>query len=118
MHSSWLVDPRLLGTWCSDAELTLAEWQFSPGASAMARESLTRSFGKLRMRYTAARVFTEFGTDRTACPYRVVATDESSVAIVRRTEGRNEIQHVHFAEPGVHWVSVGRNREFFRRVEV
>jgi hypothetical protein len=94
----------------------LAEWAFSAGASPAQQETIRSWFGKLSMRYTPARVFTEFEGDRTVCSYQVVGTDDSSVAIVRRTEGRSEIQHIHFHEPDVYWISVGRNREFFRRV--
>lgn len=111
------VDPRLLGVWRSDAALTLAEWVFAEGTTVAQQSRIRSWFGKFRMRYTPARVFTEFESDRTVCPYRVVATDASSVAILRRSEGKNEIQHIHFIEPSVYWVSVGRNREFFRRVE-
>lgn len=117
MSEPCVIDARLLGTWRSDAALTLAEWGFAAGTSAAQQERIRSLFGKLTMRYTPARVFTEFEGDRTVCPYRVVAMDSESVAILRRTEGRNEIQHIHFQERGVHWVTVGRNREFFCRVE-
>jgi hypothetical protein len=112
-----VVDPRLLGTWRSDAALTLPEWVFAEGTTDAQQSRIRSLFGKFTMRYTAARVFTEFEGDRTVCSYRVVATDPDSVAILRRTEGKNEIQHIHFIESSVYWVSVGRNREFFRRAE-
>jgi len=111
------VDHRLLGTWRSDAMLTLSEWVFAEGTSDRAKASLTSRFDKLIVRYTAEQVFTEFEGDQTVCSYRVIAIDPSSVAIVRRTDDGNEIQHIHFTEPSVLWVSAGRNREFFRRVK-
>lgn len=112
-----ITDPRLLGTWFSDKGRTLSEWFFSPEATDQAREKVASMFGKLKIRYTLARVFTEFENDKTVCPYRVLATDDSSVAILRRTDGRDEIQHIHFAGENVYWVTCGRNREFFYRVQ-
>lgn len=116
MNSGRIVDQRLLGVWQSDKAQTLSEWVFSPGASPEDKARVEAWFGKLVLRYTPARVFTEFEGDKTVCPYRVAAADEQSVAIVRRTEGRDEIQHIHFSAENSYWVSCGRNREFFHRV--
>ena len=111
------IDRRLLGAWRSDKKLTLAEWVFPKTASPKGRQVMRSLFGKLTMRYTATHVFTELDGDRTSCRYKILAIDEESVAILRLIEdGRSEIQHVHFADRNVHWVSSGRNREFFRRV--
>lgn len=83
MRPDRIVDPRLLGTWRSDSTLTLAEWVFAEASSPEARAKVSAWFGKLVMRYTPARAFTEFEGDRTVCSYHVAAMDESSVAIVR-----------------------------------
>jgi hypothetical protein len=116
MTDGRIVDHRLLGVWRSDKAQTLREWVFSPGTSAADKTKVEAWFGKLMLRYTPARVFTEFEADKTVCPYRVAAADEQSVAIVRRTDGRDEIQHIHFSDENSYWVSCGRNREFFTRV--
>lgn len=116
MNSGRIVDRRLLGAWRSDKTQTLSEWRFAPGTSPEAGAKVEALFGKLVIRYTPARVFMEFEGDKTVCPYRVVATDEQSVAIVRRTEGKDEIQHIHFSDENSYWVSCGRYREFFNRL--
>ena len=115
MNSDRIVDQRLLGLWRSDKAQTLSEWVFASGTSPEASTKVQALFGKLVLRYTPARVFTEFEGDKTVCPYRVVAVDEQSVAIVRRSEGKDEIQHIHFSGENSYWVSCGRNREFFTR---
>lgn len=89
---------------------------YSDVSTAEERTRVASWFGKLSVRYTAARVFTVFEGDATQCPYRVVASDADSIAIVCRTEGRNEIRHIRFISEDLYWVSVGRNREFFARV--
>jgi hypothetical protein len=110
-------DPRLLGIWRSDKALTLAEWEFSKKASTKGRRTIRGLFGKFRMRYTPTRIYAEFEGHCTITPYKVLATDADSVAILRFIDdGKTEIQHVHFTDPNIHWVSVGRNREFFRRM--
>ena len=116
MKTTQITDPRLLGKWRSDKLRTLDEWVFSPEASQEDRAKVSTWFGRLTIRYTPARVFTEFESDHTVCAYRVAANDSSSVAIVRRTEGKDEIQHIHFVEPDLYVVPIGRNREYFRRV--
>jgi hypothetical protein len=116
MNSIRIVDQRLLGVWRSDKAQTLSEWVFSLGTSAETSAKIEAWFGKLVLRYTPARVFTQFEGDKTVCPYRVIAADEQSVTIVRRTEGRDEIQHIHFSGENSYWISCCRNREFFSRV--
>ncbi len=115
MSDSRLVDSRLLGTWRSDAALTLADWTFADGTSDSDRARIEAYFGKQTVRYTAAQITSMLDGVRTVCPYRVAKIDGDWVTIVRRAQGRDEIVHLHFVEPDVYSVSVGRNREFFRR---
>ena len=116
MSEPRVIDPRLLGTWKSDKARTLEEWAYAAATTSDEQDRIANWFGKLAMRYTAARVFTNLEGEATQCPYRVVAKDPESVAIVCRTEGRDEIRHIHFIGDNLYWVSVGRNREFFARV--
>ncbi len=116
MANARLVDPRLLGTWRSDAPLTLANWTFASDTSDSDRARIEEYFGKTTLRYTAAKITSEFDGARTVCPYRVATIDKDWVAIIRREAGRDEIQHLRFVEPDVYCVSVGRNKEYFRRV--
>jgi hypothetical protein len=110
-----LFDHRLLGTWRSDKVRTLEEWVYASSTTPEQQERIASSFGKLVVRYTPARVFTEFEGDSTRCNYRVAAIDPDSVAIVCRTEGIDEIRHIHFDGESRYWVTAGRNREFFAR---
>jgi len=116
MSDPRFVEPRLLGTWRSDAPRTLEEWAHSASSKPEERANIEGWFGKLVVRYTRARVFAEFEGNATQCAYRVVAIDPHSVAIVCRTEGRDEIRHIHFVSEDLYWVTLGRNREFFARV--
>ncbi|MEO8344643.1 MAG: hypothetical protein ABI607_03010 [Betaproteobacteria bacterium] len=116
MKKSQAPKHRLLGSWRSDAVLTLAEWTFSPDTSESDRARIEEYFGKVTLKYTAAKIQSEFEGKLTSCPYRIAKEDEDWIVIVRRTGGRDEIQHLRVIEPDVYCVSVGRNREFFRRV--
>lgn len=118
MSEQRFVDSRLLGTWKSDKIRTLEEWVHSSASPPDAQVRIANLLGKLVVRYTPARVFTEFEGNTTQCPYRVVATDSDSVAIVCRTESRDEIRHIHFVGEDLYWVHAGRNREFFARAGV
>ena len=75
--------------------LALAEWSFSEGATQHERLRIQSWFGKLTLRYTADRVYSDYDGDRTVCPYRIIGADSGSVAILRRTDGENEISHIH-----------------------
>jgi hypothetical protein len=115
MNNTRLVDPRLIGTWQSDAARTLADWNFAADTSDSDRARIEAYFGKQTVRYTAAQITSSLDGARSVCPYRVSRIDGDWVTIVRRVQGRDEIVHLHFVEPDVYSVSVGRNREFFRR---
>lgn len=110
-----LLDSRLLGTWRSDKTRTLAEWVYTSTTTIEERDRVASWFGRLVVRYTPARMFTDLEGDTTQCSYRVVAKDPDSVAIVCRTQDRDEIRHIHFVGDKIYWVTVGRNREFFAR---
>ena len=73
-------------------------------------------FGKLRIRFTKERVYSEFKGSREVTNYRVLASDADSVAVLYRNGflGKPGIQHIHF-EGRRYWVSIGPHREFFRR---
>ena len=105
-------DSRLLGSWRSDRERTLAEWSFKNEA---ARALFERDFGRLLVRYTESLVHTEFEGDTTVCRYRIAKIKAKSVEIICETEPDDEVRTLNFESADVYWVSVGSNREFFRR---
>jgi len=105
-------DSRLLGAWRSDRERTVAEWSFKNEAI---RALFERNFGRLLVRYTESLVYTEFDGDTTVCRYRIATIKAESVEIVCETEPDDEVRTLNFVSADVYWVSVGSNREFFRR---
>lgn len=70
-------------------------------------------FGHLKLHYTARYLYSDLKGFRERAQYEVVAMDADSVAILCSPE---QIQHIHF-EDGHYWISLGRNREWFKRVK-
>lgn len=113
------IDKRLLGTWRSDRTATIAEWRFAKRFSALRRRKFLDIFGKLRLRFTRARVFSILGSQNHKQRYEVFGTDSDSVAIrYEDTQLTHEwrLQHIHFEGRDRYWIALGRNREWFRRV--
>lgn len=119
MRSQHTSDRRLLGTWKSDARRTLERWVFPSGLSAAKRQRFARLFGKLTVRYTPSRIFSNFKGHRTVDHYRVLGRDRGSVAILSWEDdpSHGEISHIHF-DRHHYWVLTAAepNVEFFRRV--
>jgi hypothetical protein len=112
-----MVDPRLLGSWQSDARRTMREVRCRRDIPEKHWKTWRKVFGKLRIRYTPTRGFTDFEGFLTKMRYRVVAKDANSVAIVATDDiGMDYIYHIHF-ERDHFWFSLGNIREYFRRVE-
>jgi hypothetical protein len=114
-----MYDPRLIGTWRSDARKTAREIAARRDISAWKKSKLRRLFGKLELRYTRTRCHARLGDFITVTRYIVVAKDSSSVAIVSfsPTSGK-QIFHIHF-EREQYWICLGsgRIREFFKRIK-
>ena len=112
------TDGRLLGTWRSDKRRTLKEWAFKPGLARRHRQRFRGIFGRLKITYTRRRIHSVLGRWRYAGQYHVIGRDANSVAIMYWDVLCQEwqIEHIHFDGKDSYWVSVGWNREFFRRV--
>ncbi len=118
-----MFDPRLIGTWRSDARKTsrdiASRRDLTPEKNRKKYKKLLSLFGKLELRYTRTHYHSRFGSHNDVAAYIVVAKDESSVAIVSRNPlaGEEEISHIHF-EGKHYWVYLGSGglREFFKRV--
>lgn len=110
-----LVDHRLLGTWRSDKERTLALWKYQKELAPDVRERFERIFGKFTLRFTATQIHTEFEDLKETVPYSVVARDSSSVVIAWHQEKGRSLQHIHFEGEGYYVIS-GYNVEFYQRV--
>lgn len=114
-------DSRLVGVWRSDAKRTERELAARRDIPARSKKGLGRLLGKLELRYTRTRCYATLNGHTESSPYRVVAKDSSSVAIVSYDWllEAEVISHIHFDGSHV-WVSVGTGlfREFFKRVRL
>jgi hypothetical protein len=113
-----MQDPRIWGTWRSDAGRTareIAAWKDIP---AHRSKKLITLFGKLEPRYTRTRCYATLNGQTEVLRYKVVAKDSGSVALVSDDPigGRPVASHVHFDGPHF-WINIGngRLREFFKR---
>jgi hypothetical protein len=108
------VDRRILGRWRSDAGRTVRELKARADIPATSKRRLSKLFGKLEMRFTKTRCYSMLHGHTESAVYKVVAKDDSSLAIV--SDGK--IIHIHF-EGTQFWIVVGtgRFREYFRRVK-
>ena len=135
------IDKRLLGTWKSDRIRTFKEWSWTKNISPQKKKRFQSIFGKLEITYTRTKIISSLRHRKweQATRYKVVATDQTSVAIVlfgelqiknrRQYNPENlkfaetlfprqaQISHVHFDKKH-YWVSLGtgKNREFFRKI--
>ncbi len=112
-----MYDSRLLGTWRSDRRRTGREISVRRDIPALKARRLRRLFGTLELRYTKTRCWASLGQDVQVTPYKVVAKDASSAALVfvDALTGAEKISHVHF-EGEHYWISLGGIREYFRRI--
>jgi hypothetical protein len=116
-----MIDKRLLGTWELDSRKTLHEarrWRDVPQAK---RKKPKRRRAKMRVRVTRTRTYLDLAGDKSVEPYRVVAKDASSVAIVTPKlddTGEIEVMHIHF-EGRYFWVwHEGANfPAYYRRIK-
>ena len=113
------TDRRLLGTWQSDREATVAEWRFRKRLTPEKRRRFLDTFGHLTITYTPTRICTIFHDQGDVGSYELLATDPESVAIrhgMLDLDGTHRIQHIHFEGPDRYWIALGPNREWFKRV--
>lgn len=113
------TDSRLLGTWRSDRQPTVAEWRFTKRPTPERRRKFLDIFGHLRVTYTRTRIRGVLRDYRFTQRYEVLAADSDTVAIGyddAQLTGEWRIQHIHFEGRDRYWIALGRNREWFKRV--
>jgi len=110
---------RLLGTWRSDRRRTLKDWVWPPRTSAKARKRWAAIFGHLLLRYTRTRVYSDYQGTESTQEYAILGSDADSVAIKTYDSLLEEdrIYHIHFEGERHYWITLGRQREWFRRVK-
>jgi hypothetical protein len=128
-------DERLMGTWQSDAERTIAEFQRPRPLEPFQEKrlaALRKLFGKLRITYMDRTFTTELNGQIEIRKYRVLGRDKQSVVIreldpqpsLDKLLGPNiftwesEFTVIQFDGPDAYWVHerVGDIREYFKRV--
>jgi hypothetical protein len=117
------TDPRLFGTWKSDADATIAEMKKTRTLADDAEHKLkTVLFGKMKITYTATTVTTDFEGTVESQSYKVVGKDADSVSIKAWSPltQKDETFRIRFDGPDTYWVEAdvptGKFRECFRRV--
>jgi hypothetical protein len=114
-----MTDPRLLGTWRSDASRTWKDLSARRDIPARSKRALRTLFGRLELRYTRTKCYATLEEELEVVSYAVVARDADSVAIVTDDPLMGKtISHLHFDGDDRLWVTVGSGifREFFKRV--
>lgn len=111
------IDRRLLGTWQSDKERTVALWKYKKDIEPEMHERFERIFGKFKLRFSETHIDTEFEETNDKVPYSVLATDSESVVIAWHEEKNISLQHIHFEEDA-YYVLSGYNVEFYKRVAI
>jgi len=110
------VDKRLIGTWKSDKERTVARWQYNKPLDNAQREKFESIFGKLVWRITETYYYGIFEDQKFSDTYTVLASDENSVCVSHHNDGKPELNQ-YFFEEGYMYILSGYNVEFFKRVE-
>jgi hypothetical protein len=114
-----MYEPRLIGTWRSNARKTSREIAVRRDIPASKKSKLERLFGKMELRYTRTHYHARSGNFVSITRDTVVARDSSSVAIVSDSPiAGKQIWHIHF-EGDYYWICLGsgRMREFFKRLK-
>jgi hypothetical protein len=113
-----LIDRRLIGAWKSDKQRTLDYMTKNHKLTNKQKVLYRKIFGKLELRYTTTKIYSNFKGKRAANPYRVLASDAHSVAITSLDMfGNDRITHLHF-DGNHYWITlgIGPKREYFKRM--
>ncbi len=121
------IDERLLGTWQSDADRTLAEVRERTTVTDTEETAFRELYGKLRVTYTPTSYTTDLNGTSETHRYEVLGKDKCSV-VIREIEGKpspldewfelSEFILIQFDGPDSYWVhaKVGGDKEYFKRV--
>lgn len=121
------TEPRLIGTWISDADRTIAEMLDESPEDEQRVAKLRNIFGKLRMTYTPTTYTTDFDGTVETRRYRVLGSDEHSAVIQLPKETTPGMEAfnlssflvVHFEGADSYWIDIQitGGREYFKRVK-
>lgn len=123
------TDARLLGTWKSDADLTMASLERKSSRDAEREAKLRSLFGKMRITWTATQVTSDLEGYLDTDKYKVLASDTDSVTIQSEETtpspldglGLPTVHVIHFVGADTYWLDIsggsGGMREYFTRVK-
>ena len=113
-------DPRLIGTWQSDADATIMELQKARPVSDKQEVAMRELFGKMKVTYTDATITTELNGVVDTQPYQVVSRDGDSVVVKSWSalSKKDEQWRLRFIGSDTYWVDVEQFAlsECFRRI--
>lgn len=117
-------DERLIGTWQSDADRTLAAARQLRPVDEKQEALLRKLFGKLRVTYTGTAYTTELDGVTESCRYEVLGRDKLSV-VIREVEPKpsplevTAFTLIHFDGPDSYWLytKIGGIPEYFKRIK-
>lgn len=116
-------DPRLIGTWKSDADATIAHRKTTHQVTEKNEEALRKLFGKMTITYTARDLTTNFDGTIETQTYQVVSKDAESVTIRTYSpfEKKDATLRIRFVDADTYWVDESNEyfsfSECFRRVK-
>ena len=122
-----VTDDRLIGTWQSDADRTIAGMRERKPVDDKQETALRTLFGKLRVTYTQTALTTDLDGKAETGRYEVLGKDKHSVAI-REIKDKpspldgvvdlSEFTVIQFDGPDSYWLytQIGGIREYFKRV--
>jgi hypothetical protein len=117
------TDPRLIGTWKSDADATIAEMKKTRTLTDDVEQKLrTHVFGKMKVTYTATTLTTDFDGKVESQAYQILGKDADSVTMKTYSPLTQEdvIVLIRFVGTDTYWIEMdlptGKFRDCFRRV--
>lgn len=115
------VDDRLIGTWQSDAEATLADMHKHPEVTEKSRKLFENDFfGHLIVTYTATDYLTDFKNIHTKTTYKVLDSTPGYVDTEHYEElyGKDVKERVYIDGPMIYVItSKYEFREYFKRIK-
>lgn len=123
-----LVDERLIGTWQSDADRTIAGIRERRPVDEKQEAGLRQLFGKLRLTYSDSNISVDLDGEQKVQPFQVLGRDRHSVVIRSKVPAApptmvnalqmSEFDVLHFDGEDSYWVydNLGGTREYFKRV--
>jgi hypothetical protein len=119
------TDSRLIGTWQSDADRTIAEIRKRRPVDEKQEAAFRKLFGKLRVTYTATTCTSNLEAFSQTNPYEVLGKDNVSV-VIREVEPKSpilgemtEFTVIQFDGLDSYWLftKIGGIQEYFNRVK-